>query len=75
MCSFNSWYKYYGRRKLSPTSEVTYNNTIPLLYAGKNINYLFPIQAETFDYIYDGLDLIAQASKCGTWNYQFLVIH
>lgn len=32
---------------------------------GKNINYLFPIQAETFDYIYDGLDLIAQA-KTGT---------
>ena len=29
----------------------------------KKINYLFPIQSETFDYIYDGHDLIAQASK------------
>lgn len=32
---------------------------------GKKINYLFPIQAETFDYIYDGEDLIAQA-RTGT---------
>ena len=30
---------------------------------GKKINFLFPIQSETFDYIYDGEDLIAQASK------------
>ena len=30
---------------------------------GKKINHLFPIQSETFDYIYDGKDLIAQASK------------
>lgn len=28
---------------------------------GKKIDYLFPIQSETFDYIYDGHDLIAQA--------------
>lgn len=32
-------------------------------FLGKKINYLFPIQSETFDYIYDGEDLIAQASK------------
>ncbi|KAL9962877.1 hypothetical protein ACROYT_G032027 [Oculina patagonica] len=31
----------------------------------KKINYLFPIQSETFDYIYDGEDLIAQA-RTGT---------
>ena len=29
----------------------------------KKINYLFPIQSETFDYIYDGQDIIGQASK------------
>ena len=30
---------------------------------GKKVNYLFPIQSETFDYIYNGEDVIAQASK------------
>ncbi|KAJ7323421.1 Nucleolar RNA helicase 2 [Desmophyllum pertusum] len=35
------------------------------LLQGKNINYLFPIQSETFDYIYDGEDIIAQA-RTGT---------
>lgn len=32
---------------------------------GKKINYLFPIQSETFDFIYDGYDLIGQA-RTGT---------
>lgn len=33
------------------------------LFLEKKISYLFPIQSETYDYIYDGEDLIAQASK------------
>jgi len=34
-----------------------------VFFAENKINYLFPIQSETFDYIYDGQDIIAQASK------------
>lgn len=42
------------------------NNNINFLlsfFAENKINYLFPIQSETFDYIYDGQDIIGQASK------------
>ena len=34
-----------------------------VFFAENKINYLFPIQSETFDYIYDGQDIIGQASK------------
>ena len=33
------------------------------LFLAKNITHLFPIQSETFDFIYDGEDVMAQASK------------
>ena len=40
------------------------NNKISFVFFAENkINYLFPIQSETFDYIYDGQDIIGQASK------------
>ena len=31
--------------------------------AERKITHLFPIQAQTFDHVYDGLDVIARASK------------
>lgn len=33
------------------------------LFSAKNITHLFPIQSETFDFIYNGEDVMAQASK------------
>ena len=33
------------------------------LFLAKNITHLFPVQSETFDFIYDGEDVMAQASK------------
>lgn len=29
----------------------------------KSINFLFPIQCQTFDHVYDGKDVVAQASE------------
>ena len=47
------------------------NNNIKIFsfvyFAENKINYLFPIQSETFDYIYDGQDIIGQASKTVGW--------
>ena len=37
---------------------------ISYLLTGRGIKYLFPIQYSTFDYVYDGFDVIGQASKC-----------
>ena len=36
---------------------------VMFLFPGHGVNFLFPIQAKTFDYVYDGEDVIAQARK------------
>ena len=37
----------------------------------KGIKYLFPIQAKTFNYVYDGEDVIGQASKFSVFSIQY----
>jgi len=32
----------------------------------KGINFLFPVQTSTYDHVYDGQDVIVQASKHGS---------
>ena len=34
------------------------------LCAGNGIQHMFPIQYKTYDYIYDGKDVIGQAREC-----------
>jgi len=35
--------------------------SVVLFFLARNVNFLFPIQAKTFDYVYDGEDLLGQA--------------
>jgi len=37
-----------------------------LFTLAKGINFLFPVQTSTYDHIYEGDDVIVQASKHGT---------
>ena len=37
----------------------------------RGIKYLFPIQAKTFNYVYDGEDVIGQASKFSVFSIQY----
>ena len=37
---------------------------IYILLIERGISHLFPIQAKTYDHIFDGIDVIARASMC-----------
>jgi len=44
-------------------------NNLFTLITGRGIKYLFPIQYSSFDYVYDGMDVIGQASMTVTVIY------
>jgi len=40
----------------------------------QGINFLFPVQTSTYDHIYDGLDVIVQASKHNSCIIKLLLV-
>ena len=49
-------------------AENNYHKFKLFLFSERDITHLFPIQAKTYDLVYDGNDVIARASKLNSYK-------